>query len=285
MEQAPEYPFGLSDNELANLPSVFAKDVFVGKTLLVSGGGSGIGKACAWLAGRLGAQVVIVGRNAEKLAQTAGAMRAQGMAVDHHALNIRDPDAVTDVLGSMADRYNGIDGLINSAGGQFPQPAIDFSPNGWKAVVDTNLNGTWFMMQAAARLWRDAGRPGNIVNVVTVTDRGMPGFAHTGAARAGVINVSKSVAVEWAPLNIRVNCVAPGVIASEGMHVYSAEAREKFTDSNPMRRFGSSWEVAQTCVFLASDASPFITGDVITVDGGGRLWGELWPSGKPAEFY
>jgi citronellol/citronellal dehydrogenase len=174
--------------------------------------------------------------------------------------------------------------LVNSAGGQFPQPAIDYSPKGWRAVIDTNLNGTWWMMQAAARTWRDTGKGGAIVNVVTVINRGMPGVAHTCAARAGVIYLSKTLAVEWAPLNVRINCVAPGVIATEGQGVYDPEVRAAFPKANPMRRWGSPWEIAEANIFLASDAARFVTGEVLTVDGGGSLWGELWTAGKPDYF-
>ena len=146
------------------------------------------------------------------------------------------------------------------------------------------INGTWFMMQAAAQRWRDAKKPGNIINIVTVIDRGMPDIAHTCAARAGVIYASKTVAVEWAQYGIRGNCIAPGIIASEGMKVYPQEAVNEFPRSNPMQRFGSAWDIAQACAYLGSDASQFMTGEVMTLDGGGRLWGELWPYSKPEYF-
>lgn len=278
------FQFGMSDEALRDAVTVYSAGLFSGKRLLVSGGGSGLGKATAWLAGRLGAEVVICGRTRDKLEAAAEPMRAAGIRVYVYTLDIRDPEAIQALFERVWEERGGIDVLVNSAGGQFPQNAIDFSPNGWKAVIDTNLNGTWFMMQAAAQRWRDAGRPGNIINLVTVIDRGMWGMAHTCAARAGVIYASKSVAVEWAPLNIRVNCVAPGIIATEGMRVYPDEARERFTESNPMRRFASAWEIAEACIYLASDASGFMTGEVMTLDGGGKLWGDLWPLGKPEHF-
>ena len=114
----------------------------------------------------------------------------------------------------------------------FPQAAIDFSPKGWNAVIETNLTGTWYMMQQAARHWRDAGRGGRIVNIVAVTSRGMPGVAHTSAARAGVVSLSKTVAIEWAPLGIQINCVAPGIIATEGMNVYSCRRARRSQDQS-----------------------------------------------------
>jgi len=173
---------------------------------------------------------------------------------------------------------------VNNAGGQFPQAAIDYSVKGWNAVVDTNLNGTWHMMQAAARHWRAAEAPGAMVNVVAVVERGMPGIAHSMAARAGVIGATRTVAVEWAPLGIRVNCIAPGLIASEGLDVYPEAARRQFHRANPLRRPGTLGEIAEAAVFLAGPSSSFMTGEVMTVDGGGRLWGELWTIERPSYF-
>ncbi|WP_101756674.1 SDR family oxidoreductase [Oceanicoccus sp. KOV_DT_Chl] len=276
--------FGMSNDEMASRKTVYANDTFAGKRVLISGGGSGIGKASAWLYGRLGANVVICGRTLEKLESAAAAMCDAGLNVTSYPVNIRDPENVELLFETVWEKEGAIDIVVNSAGGQFPQPALDFSPNGWKSVVDTNLNGTWFMMQAAAKKWRDHNRPGNIINMVVVIDRGMWGMAHTCAARAGVIYASKSVAVEWAPLNIRINCIAPGIINTEGMKVYPDEARSHFTRSNAMRRFASPWEIAEACAFLGSDASNFMTGEVITMDGGGHLWGDLWPLGKPEYF-
>jgi citronellol/citronellal dehydrogenase len=174
--------------------------------------------------------------------------------------------------------------VSGGAGGQFPQPAIDFSIKGWNAVINTNLNGTWYMMQSAAKRWRDRKHPGGIVNIVVVTTHGLYGIAHTIAARSGVIGLSRAVAVEWAPLNIRVNCVAPGAIETEGWNVYTQEARATYPRSNPMMRAGSPWDIAEACVYLAGPSGKFVTGETLTVDGGGQLWGETWTTGKPAYF-
>lgn len=279
-----EFKFGMTDPEMAEAATIYSPDLFKGKRVLISGGGSGLGKATAWLTGRLGAKVVICGRTLEKLKLAASAMDDKGIDVSVHQVNIRDPENVTAVFDDVWDKEGPIDILVNCAGGQFPKESIELSPNGWKAVVDTNLNGTWFMMQAAAKKWQCANLPGNIINMVVVIDRGMAGLAHTCAARAGVIYASKSVAVEWAPLNIRVNCIAPGIVSTEGMKVYPDKARERFTDANPMRRFASAWEIAEACAYLASDSSGFMTGEVVTLDGGGKLWGDLWPLGKPEYF-
>ncbi|NND82289.1 MAG: SDR family oxidoreductase [Gammaproteobacteria bacterium] len=278
-----QFKFGMSEQQLWEADTVYANDALAGNRVLVSGGGSGIGQAIAWLLARLGAAVIITGRDHAKLEAASAAMQARGLDARHMVFDIRDADAVAAALDSaFADAA--LDILVNNAGGQFPQPAIDFSPNGWRSVIDNNLNGTWFMMQAAAQRWRDAGRPGNIINIATVIDKGMTDTAHTCAARAGVIYASKTVAVEWAPLQIRVNCIAPGVIDSEGMKVYSDEARAQFHKANPMLRPGTVWDVAQAAAYLASDASNFTTGDVMTLDGGGRYWGELWTAEKPDYF-
>lgn len=276
--------FGLDVQALARLQSVYRPDLLAGKRLLVSGGSSGIGKAIAWLCGRLGAEVILLARDPHKLDAAVAELRGAGISAHACSLSIRDPEQVRRALQTLVATHGAFDGLVNSAGGQFPKPALGISDNGWRAVIDTNLNGTWYMMQAAAHLWQQQQRPGALVNIVAVAEHGMVDMAHSAAARAGVIALSKTVAVEWAPLQIRVNCVAPGVIASEGMRVYTEAARKAFPASNPMQRFGSPWEVAQAAVYLLSDAAGFITGDTMTVDGGGRLWGELWPYAKPDYF-
>lgn len=276
--------YGRTDEELGTLPMALAPDMFAGKVAVVSGAGSGIGRAVAHWFARLGAKVVLCGRKVEKLEATAAALACYGAEVMVYPLSIRDPDAVAALFDAAWDRFGAVDILVNNAGGQFPQAAIDFAPKGWAAVIDTNLNGTWYMMQAAARKWRDAGRPGSIVNVATVIWRGMPGVAHTCAARAGVIYGSKTVAIEWAPLNIRVNCVSPGIIATEGMAVYSDEARAEMPNTNLMRRFGQVEDIANAVCYLAGDAGGFITGEVLTIDGGNQLWGDQWTIPKPDFF-
>lgn len=276
--------YGRTDDELATIPIALAPGMFAGKTVVISGAGSGIGRAVAHWFARLGARVLLCGRKVEKLEATAAAVARYGTEVMIHPLSIRDPEAVAAMFDAAWDRFGRVDILVNNAGGQFPQAAIDFAPKGWAAVIDTNLNGTWYMMQAAARKWRDAGMPGSIVNVATVIWRGMPGVAHTCAARAGVIYGSKTVAIEWAPLNIRVNCVAPGIIATEGMAVYSDEARADMPNTNLMRRFGQVEDVANAVCYLAGDAGGFITGEVLTIDGGNQLWGDQWTIPKPDFF-
>jgi citronellol/citronellal dehydrogenase len=276
--------FGLSDADLAVKPTVYAPGTFDGKVALVSGGAGGIGRATAWLLARLGANVIVSGRSQAKIDGIVGAITEQGLKCSGHVVDIRDPDGVAAFFDTIWEEHGRLDLLVNSAGGQFPQAAIDFSVKGWNAVINTNLNGTWFMMQAAARKWRDAGMPGSIVNIVVVTSHGLYGVAHTIAARAGVVGLSRAVAVEWAPLGIRVNCVAPGPIETDGWKVYTPEVRAAYPTTNPMMRVGDAWDIAEACVYLGGPAGKYITGDLLTVDGGSQLWGESWTIGKPDYF-
>jgi citronellol/citronellal dehydrogenase len=281
--QPPE-TFGLTDDELAIQRTVFAPDALKDMVVVVTGATGGIGRAIAWLFARVGAHVVLVGRNQTKLDALTAPMTRRALKVSSYAADIRVPDAVQSLFDAIWKTEGRVDTLINSAGGQFPQAAIDISVKGWHAVIDTNLNGTWYMMQAAAQRWRDAKHAGSIVNIVVVTTHGLYGIAHSIAARSGVIGLSRSVAVEWAPLNIRVNCVAPGLIETEGWKVYSPEARAAYPRSNPMMRAGSAWDIAEACGYLAAPSGRFVTGETLTVDGGGQLWGETWTTGKPPYF-
>jgi citronellol/citronellal dehydrogenase len=275
---------GLADDELASHPTVFATEALKDLVAVVAGGTGGIGRAIAWLFARLGAHVVVVGRDQGKLDKLVADLASRNFKASAYTADIRDPHAVQALFDAVWATHGRVDIVINSAGGQFPQAAIDFSINGWNAVIDTNLNGTWYMMQAAAQRWRDHKHPGSIVNIVVVTTHGLYGIAHTIAARSGVIGLSRSVAVEWAPLNIRVNCVAPGAIETEGWKVYTPQARAAYPRSNPMMRAGSPWDIAEACVYLAGPSGGFVTGETLTVDGGGQLWGETWTTGKPPYF-
>jgi NAD(P)-dependent dehydrogenase (short-subunit alcohol dehydrogenase family) len=280
-----EKRWGFTDEELATRPLVYRNDLLAGQVVLVSGGGSGLGRAIAYTCARLGADVMICGRRMEKLAETAdGIRRLVGRDVAAHAMTIRDPDQVGALIDATYERFGSLDTLVNNGGGQFPQAAIDFSVKGWLAVIDTNLNGTWYMMQAAAKRWRDRGERANIVNIVANVWRGMPQVAHTCAARAGVIYLSKTLATEWAPLGIRVNCVSPGSIATDGLNVYEPGAAAMFKYSNPMRQYGDALDIAQSVVYLAAPSGKFITGEVVVVDGGNAQTGDVWPAGMPPWF-
>ncbi len=276
--------FGFTDQEFLNAPTVYANDLFKNKTVLITGAGSGIGKANSVLFARLGANVVLCGRTEEKLHATEALI--SGFDGQHTSIpmTIRDPEQVASLMDSVWDQYGQLDLLLNNGGGQFPQPAIDFSVKGWNAVIDTNLNGTWYMMQSAARKWVEHKQSGNIVNIVATFVRGLPGIAHTCAARAAVTYLSKTLAVEWAEHNIRVNCVAPGCVETEGFGVYPDEGRESFYRSNPMLHAGEAHDIAEACVYLAASSGKFITGELLTVDGGQQQWGDTWPAGKPDYF-
>lgn len=245
--------FGSSREDLSKRATVYASGLFTGKTVVVTGAGGGLGLAIAALFARLGANLAINGRNEGKLASAREFLGGFGGEVFAMPMTIREPEQVEDFFAKTNQEFGAIDVLVNNAGGQFPQAALEFSPKGWNAVIDTNLNGTWWMMQSAARHWVEHKQPGSIVNIVADIWRGMPGIAHTCAARAGVIYLSKSVAVEWAPHDIRVNCLAPGCCESNGFHNYPEDGAQTFQDSNPMRHAGDEWDVAEGVVYLAAN--------------------------------
>jgi citronellol/citronellal dehydrogenase len=274
---------GPSDEELASLPTVFRDGLFAGQVVLVSGGAGGIGRAISYLFGRLGATVAACGRDPAKLARLEAGLAGLGVKCSTHVMTIRDPAQVAALMDEIWRRHGRLDVLINNAGGQFPAPALEISPRGWQAVIDTNLTGTWYMTQEAGRRWIARGQPGVVVNIVVPVVRTHVGIAHSMAARAGQIALARNLAVEWAPYRIRLNCVALGVIASPGLARYPPAARATLT-LNPLRRMGHVQDVAQACVYLAAPSGDFITGAVLTVDGGMEIWGEFWPLGRPAYF-
>lgn len=282
MNETPNMP--RSNADLAAQTTVFAAGLLAGQTVFVSGAGSGMGRATAWLAARLGARVIVGGRTPAKLAAVVDAINAvPGLQAHAQVVDIRERSAVDNAFEVISAQFGTIDLLVNSAGGQFPQASIDFSEKGWHAVINTNLHGTWHMMNAAAQHWREAGRGGSIVNIVVV-NQNLHGVAHTAAARAGVMAFSQKAAVEWAPLGIRVNCIAPGAIETEGWAVYSETTRARYPRTNPMMRAGSPWEIAEACIFLGGPGGRFINGVILEVDGGGQHWGEIWTTGKPEYF-
>jgi len=274
---------GMTDEALALQPSALAPKLFDGSVVVISGGGSGIGRATAWLAARLGAQVVICGRSAEKLAAVSSALGARGLKCTPLPLDIRERAAIAPFFAQVIRRFGACDLLINSAGGQYPRAALELSERAWQAVIDTNLTGSFAMMQTAARHWQSSARGGSIVSIV-VSPRGLHQVAHTNAARAGIMALSAAVAVEWAPLGIRVNCIAPGAVATEGWAVYPPEIHRRYAQSCPLRRTGSPWEIAEAALFVGGPAGGFITGQTLHVNGGSDLWGETWTAGKPEWF-
>jgi citronellol/citronellal dehydrogenase len=252
---------------------------------LVTGGGTGIGLATARELGALGAAIAICGRRPEKVDEGLAALRSAGVPDDRlfgAPCDIREPEVVAELVGRVLEKFGKIDVLVNNAGGQFPSPAESMSPRGWEAVIRNNLNGTFFVTREVATRAMIPARRGRIVNVTAMVARGFPGMSHTGAARAGVENLTRSLAVEWAAHGVRVNAVAPGNnIRSSGTAQYGDAALEMARRATPLKRLGTPKEIARVIVFLASDRNDFVTGAVFCVDGGQPLWGDIWPIPDP----
>jgi citronellol/citronellal dehydrogenase len=252
---------------------MFKNDLFKDKVALVTGGGSGIGLEIAKQLLALGATVYIAGRKQERLENALISLHAKGK-VKAFALDIRDTASVSHLADLIEAQSGRLDILINNAGGQFPSPAEDISEKGWNAVVNTNLNGTWYVTQEMAKRFFFKQNAGNIVSIVMNNFSGTPGMTHSGAARAGVMNFTQSLAVEWANRGIILNCIAPGIIQSSGLDNYPPSLLAGITSKIPMKRLGTCAEVAELTLFLA--ASTYITGETVYVDGGSRLWGDIW---------
>jgi citronellol/citronellal dehydrogenase len=263
----------------ADSQRIFAPGIFEGRIAIVTGGGSGIGLATAMELARLGARVAICGRTEAKLeAAKEPIASASGRedAVRAFPCDIREPDQVEAMVRGVIEAFGRIDVLINNAGGQFPSPAQHISPNGFLAVVRNNLVGTFHVCREVANRWMIPQRGGRIINIIANIYRGFPGMAHTGAARAGVENLTMSLAIEWAQFGILVNAVAPGVIRSSGTAQYPPQLLERAISQIPLKRAGTCEETAAAIVFLASPAAQFITGATLRLDGGQALWGNTW---------
>jgi citronellol/citronellal dehydrogenase len=250
--------------------SVFRPGLFDGRAIVVTGGGSGIGRCTAHELVSLGASVALVGRRIEKLERVAAEIADAGGRASCHPLDIRDEPAVQAGVAAILAAHGRIDGLVNNAGGQFPGQAESFSLKGWEAVIRNNLTGGFLVSREVYLQWmRDHG--GAIVNIIADIWGGMPTMAHSGAARAGTLNLTETLASEWAPSGVRVNAVAPGWIASSGMETYPDAVKARLAQqwrAVPLQRYGTEAEVAAAIVFLLSEAANFVTGDCIRVDGG-----------------
>jgi len=248
---------------------------FAGRTALITGGGTGMGRAFALALAERGASIAVCGRRPEPIEETAELCRALGAAALASQVDVRDPERVQAWVAEAEAELGTPRLLINNAAGNFLAHAIDLSPNGWRAVIDIVLNGTFYCSTAVARSMREAGVGGAILNVIaTYAWTGNPMTAHSAAAKAGVWNLSRSLAVEWAPLGIRVNCIAPGPLDSEGAAERlfpTPEIREKMLDDIPAHRFTTLEDVVASALFLLSDDAAHITGETLTVDGGQAL--------------
>ncbi len=259
--------------------SVFRPGLFTGQRIWVTGGGSGIGRCVAHELAALGAQVIISGRTADKLERVASEITEDGGYCEWRAFDIRDEDAVK---AQVAEAASGgpVHCLVNNAGGQFPAPMMAISKRGFDAVVANNLTGGFLMMRELflASLQQHGGA---IVNMTADFRNGMPGMAHSGAARAGMANLTQTAAFEWAHCGVRVNAVAPGWVASSGMDTYGGAMKAiipKLKNHVPLRRLATEAEVASAIVFLLSPGASFITGVTLQIDGGASLGSAIYPS-------
>ena len=253
----------------------FAPGLFKDQVAIVTGGGTGIGKAVALELLQLGAKVVIASRKPEHLEPAVAELSNYGEVIALPC-DIREPAKVAELVTATLERFGRIDVLINNAGGQFPMPAAEMSVKGFEAVIRNNLIGTFTMTREVATRAMLPAKRGVIVNVTAMVNRGFAGMAHTGAARAGVENLTMSLAVEWAWADVRVNAVAPGIIRSSGVDQYPPELVAGSIVRTPQKRLGTVEETAHAIVYLASPAALFITGTVLRIDGGAALWGDLW---------
>lgn len=260
--------------------SVFAEQLFGGQLIVVTGGGSGIGRCTAHELAALGAKVFLLGRKEDKLERTAAEIHEDGGEAAYAPLDIREEARVKAVVADIVAEHGPIAGLVNNAGGQYPAPLVAINQKGFETVVRTNLVGGFLMAREVfVQSMRDTG--GSIVNIVADMWNGMPGMGHSGAARAGMVNFTKTAALEWAPAGVRVNAVAPGWVASSGMDTYDGTVRSlipKLKEGVPLKRLATEAECSASIVFLLCKAAAFITGVTLSVDGGAPLYSTMWPT-------
>ena len=268
--------------------SVFRPGLFQGQAVIVTGGGSGIGRCTAHELVSLEARVALVGRKIEKLQAVQAEIAAVAGTASVHVCDIREEAQVQATVADVLAAHGRIDGLVNNAGGQFPSPLEKISAKGWDAVVRNNLTGGFLMAREAYKQWM-AQHGGAIVNIIADIWMGMPSMGHSGAARAGMLNFTETAALEWGP--VRVNAVAPGWIASSGMDQYPPEMGPLIRSMGkmvPVQRMGTESEVSAAIVFLLSEAAAFISGACLRVDGAApnakRIWPQVGTGGKTTAF-
>jgi citronellol/citronellal dehydrogenase len=256
---------------------IFQPGLLDGQVALVSGGGSGLGRATALELAALGAQVVVCGRRQEPLEETAAL--ADGGRIEARPCDIRDEDQVESLVEGVMERHGQIDLLVNNAGGQFMSPAEDITPKGFRTVIRLNVEGTWLMTHAVAtRAMIPETRGGKIVNVTLSPHHGLPGMAHSSAARAAVENLTRVLSIEWSRFGIRLVALAAGQFATETLRTkYPKPVVEGVAGTVPLGRLGTEEEFAWLVAYLASPAGDFVSGTVITVDGARDNWFGSWP--------
>lgn len=260
--------------------SIFRSDAFADKVVIVTGGGSGIGRCTAHELAALGAQVIITGRKIEKLENVSQEITQDGGKVHFIVCDNREEQQVQSMIAEVIEKFGRIDGLVNNAGGQFPSALEGISANGFDAVIRNNLHSTFYLMREAYNQWMEKNG-GSIVNMTADMWGGMPGMGHSGAARSGVDNLTKTAAVEWGKSGVRVNAVAPGWILSSGMDTYSGVFAEviipSLANNVPLQRMGTESEVSSAIVYLLSEAAAFISGVTLRIDGAASQGTRMYP--------
>ncbi len=253
--------------------SVLSTDANAGRVALVTGGGTGIGAATALELARTGASVVICGRRPEPLERVRAAIEDAEGACLAVPTDIRELDQVEALVDAAIQRFGAIDLLVNNAGGQFSAPAEEISPNGWRAVHRLTVDATWAVTRLVAERMMIPRRSGVVIFVGFSPHRGIPGFAHAGAARSALENLASGLALEWSRFGIRTVCVSPGTILTEGLEQYDADLDE-WARGIPLQRLGTAAEVASVIAFICSPGGAYVTGTTVTVDGGADAWGQ-----------
>jgi citronellol/citronellal dehydrogenase len=254
--------------------SPLVEDANAGRTAIVTGGGTGIGRATARELARTGARVAICGRRSEPLEETRAELEAAGREVVAMPCDVREPEQVEAFLDAVEDRLGPVDVLINNAGGQFAAALEDIALKGLRAVHRLNVDAPWHLTHRVAERWMIPRRGGFVCFLGFSPRRGMPMMAHSSAARAALENMASTIAIEWSRYGIRAVCVAAGLIDTEGMRAYGGpELVDQYAETVPMRRAGRPEEVAATIAFLASDGGGYVTGTTVMVDGGADAWG------------
>ena len=254
---------------------MFKENTFKNKVALVTGGRSGIGYQVAKDLLLMGAKVVICSRKEEKLMKAKEELSAFG-EVAATPCDIRKEESIANLAKFIKEKFGRLDLLVNNAGGQFPTLAEYTNNKGWDAVINNNLNGTFYMTRDMAKAFFIPQKEGTIVNIIAEIHRGFPGMVHTGAARAGVENMTKTLALEWSDYNIRINCVAPGTIESSGLSTYPQPIQDAFNAIEkevPLKRFGTVEDISHAVCFLGSPFASYITGISLYVDGAAHLNG------------